>query len=183
MDIILLVALGALLIFFMFNSRKKQKARMQEISDNLVPGAKVMTSFGVYGTVLAVDQENLEVTLESGPGTVLRVHRQAIGQIQTPAVESAAELTDPALGTGVDPITGTEPVVDRADPVDDGAVPEADRSEPLVDESDEGRITDAELDAINEARRAQDADGGGAEAASAEGPADSEDPSTRDDKR
>jgi preprotein translocase subunit YajC len=174
-DIILLVALGALLIFFMFNSRKKQKARMQEITDNLVPGAKVMTSFGVYGTVLSVDQENLEVTLESGPGTVLRVHRQAIGQIQTPAVESAADLPDPAAGAAAGPVAGTEPIVDRAEPT-------ADRVEPLADEGDEDRITDAELDAINEARRTEDVDGGSS-AAAAEGPGDPEDPSIRDDKR
>ena len=82
MDLLIPLALAALLIFFLFNSRRKQKARAEEIKSGLVPGAKVMTTFGVFGTVLSIDEENNQVTIESGPGTVLRVHRQAIGQIE-----------------------------------------------------------------------------------------------------
>lgn len=154
MDILLLVALGGLLIFFMFNSRKKQKDRMQKISDSLVPGATVMTSFGIYGTVLSVDQENLEVTIESGPGTILRVHRQAIGQVTNPEV---------AGGTVPDASSATDATAD------DGA-----------DADDSGRITDAELDAMNQAKRADrdSADGSPAdEKDSGSSPADDEDDS------
>lgn len=154
MDILLLVGLGALLIFFMFNSRKKQQARMRQISDNLVPGVEVMTTFGVYGTVVAVDTEKMEVTLESGPGTVLRVHRQAIGQIQTP-VEAAP--ADPALGEDTAAREDAGPVVDTAPDAPAGAdaadAPVEDTPAETAEEAERRRITDAELDAINEARR------------------------------
>lgn len=91
------LALAALLVFFLFNSRRKQKARMEQIKNDLVPGAKVMTTFGVFGTVVSIDTDNNQVTIESGPGTVLRVHRQAIGQIDNPeSAPAVAEDIEPA---------------------------------------------------------------------------------------
>lgn len=173
MDILLLVGLGALLIFFMFNSRKKQQARMRQISDNLVPGVEVMTTFGVYGTVVAVDTEKMEVTLESGPGTVLRVHRQAIGQIQTP-VEAAP--ADPALGEDAATREDAGPVVDTAPeapaPTDTTAAgdPVEGTAAETAEEAERRRITDAELDAINEARRREQSTPGTDAAADADTP-------------
>lgn len=128
MDLLIPLALAALLIFFLFNSRRKQKARAEQIKTGLVPGATVMTTFGVFGTVLSIDEENNQVTLESGPGTVLRVHRQAIGQINNPETEGAA-----ADGA----VAGSADVADDAE------------------SSDAPAITDAELDAMNERKRAE----------------------------
>lgn len=125
MDLLIPLALAALLIFFLFNSRRKQKARAEQIKSGLVPGATVMTTFGVFGTVLSIDEENNQVTIESGPGTVLRVHRQAIGQIENN--QTAA-------------------------PVDAPAAPAADAD---VDADEKPAITDAELDAMNERKRAE----------------------------
>lgn len=161
---IILLALGALLIFFMFSSRRKQKARMQEISDNLVPGVEVMTSFGVFGTVMDVNTETMQVTIESGPGTTLRVHRQAIGQIQTPAVTGPVDSSLTADDTlGRDPVA-SEPVIDVAPDSQPSTTGPANAEDP-----DGPRITDAELDAINEAKRQENsADAGGVEAADAD---------------
>lgn len=131
MDLLIPLALAALLIFFLFNSRRKQKARAEQIKTGLVPGATVMTTFGVFGTVLSIDDENNQVTLESGPGTVLRVHRQAIGQINNPETEGAA-----AGGA----VAGSADVADDAESRDTPA------------------ITDAELDAMNERKRAENTD-------------------------
>ncbi len=91
-----MAGLGALLIFMMFNSRKKQKAQQEKLSSGLVPGAKVMTSFGVFGTVLDIDLENNRVTIESGPGTVLTVHRQAIGNVEAAEEAQAPSAEEPA---------------------------------------------------------------------------------------
>ncbi|GAA1866938.1 preprotein translocase subunit YajC [Brevibacterium marinum] len=128
MDLLIPLALAALLIFFLFNSRRKQKARAEQIKSGLVPGATVMTTFGVFGTVLSIDDENNQVTLESGPGTVLRVHRQAIGQVNNPEGEVAA--ADGAAAAPAEP----------ADKTKSGETP---------------AITDAELDAMNERKRAE----------------------------
>ncbi|WP_350268867.1 preprotein translocase subunit YajC [Brevibacterium sp. CBA3109] len=128
MDLLIPLALAALLIFFLFNSRRKQKARAEQIKTGLVPGATVMTTFGVFGTVLSIDDENNQVTLESSPGTVLRVHRQAIGQINNPETETAAA---------------------------DGAVAGAPDVADDAESGDAPAITDAELDAMNERKRAE----------------------------
>ncbi len=129
MDLLIPLALAALLIFFLFNSRRKQKARAEQIKSGLVPGATVMTTFGVFGTVLSIDEENNQVTIESGPGTVLRVHRQAIGQIENN--QTAAPVDAPGA-----------------------AVPAAD-ADADVDADEKPAITDAELDAMNERKRAE----------------------------
>lgn len=120
MDLLIPLALAALLIFFLFNSRRKQKARAEQIKAGLVPGAKVMTTFGVFGTVLSINDEDNQVTIESGPGTILKVHRQAIGQIENPETDVA--------------------------PIADGTTEDA---------AETPAITDAELDAMNERKRAE----------------------------
>ena len=130
MDLLIPLALAALLIFFLFNSRRKQKARAEQIKSGLMPGATVMTTFGVFGTVLSIDEENNQVTIESGPGTVLRVHRQAIGQVES---NQAAESVD-APGA---------------------AAPAADADNDADASDDKPAITDAELDAMNERKRAE----------------------------
>jgi len=135
----------------MFNSRKKQKARAEQISNNLVPGARVMTNFGLFGTVTDIDDDGIKVTIESGPGTTIVVHRQAIGQIEPP--ESAVTDGEPAAEPGVVDAAGAS-VADDAP-------------------ADQGRITDAELDAMN-AERARRGDGAAddtAEGEAAEGSA------------
>ena len=129
-DLLIPLALAALLIFFLFNSRRKQKARAEQIKSGLVPGATVMTTFGVFGTVLSIDEENNQVTIESGPGTVLRVHRQAIGQIENN--QAAAPVDAPAADT-----------------------PAADADVDAAADDEKPAITDAELDAMNERKRAE----------------------------
>ena len=107
MEMILILGFGALLIFFMMNSRKKQRQQQEKLSTGLVPGASVMTTFGVFGTVLDVMPEENKVTIEAGPGTVLTVQRQAIGQIEEPvdaglhgagAADADADRVDADLG-------------------------------------------------------------------------------------
>ncbi|WP_228282208.1 preprotein translocase subunit YajC [Brevibacterium atlanticum] len=134
MDLLIPLALAALLIFFLFNSRRKQKARAEQIKSGLVPGATVMTTFGVFGTVLSIDEENNQVTIESGPGTVLRVHRQAIGQIDNPEAATAVDA----------------PVADA--PAADTSAAETSAAET---DGEKPAITDAELDAMNARKRAE----------------------------
>src|SRR5690625_5138806 len=98
MEMILILGFGALLIFFMMNSRKKQRQQQEKLSSGLVIGARVMTTFGVFGTVVDVVEEENKVTIESGPGTILTVHRQAIGTIEEPlgAMDSDLDEADHA---------------------------------------------------------------------------------------
>jgi len=87
---IIIFAVLALLIFFMFrNSRKRQKD-MQNLQSKMVPGARVMTNFGLYGTILSIDEDENQVLLEAAPGTVLTLHRQTITRIVEDSPETVA---------------------------------------------------------------------------------------------
>ncbi|TFB53777.1 preprotein translocase subunit YajC [Cryobacterium sp. Sr3] len=99
MDPLTLVMLAVLaaLVFFMFrNSRKRQKD-LAALQAQMVVGAEVMTNFGMYGTILAIDEEANKVALEIAPGTVVQLHRQTIARVVEPVVaepedEGVAEL-------------------------------------------------------------------------------------------
>lgn len=84
----------AVLIFFMFRNSKKRKAQQAELQDKMVPGADVMTNFGLFGTLVAIDEDSNEALIEVAPGTTLRVHRQTLARVvddETPAEESPAD--------------------------------------------------------------------------------------------
>ncbi len=116
---LIMLAVLALLIFFMFRNSRKRAAEQRELQAKVATGATVMTNFGVYGTILSIDEEENQVLLESSPGTVLTVHRQTINRVVTPAPGSEDEELEPAdgepeFGERVDesdaaPETGTEP--------------------------------------------------------------------------
>jgi len=114
----------------MLNTRKRQKAQQEKLSNNLREGATVMTSFGMFGTVTDVDDDGVKVTVETTPGTSVVIHRQTIAQIEAPQDE--------------EPVAET-PDADKA---------EADKTDANKTDADKApRITDAELDAMNEAKR------------------------------
>ena len=56
----------------------------------LAPGVEVMTTSGIYGTVVGVDDTSIQ--LEVAPGTTVRVAKPAVGQV----------LTGDAVGAGDD---------------------------------------------------------------------------------
>jgi len=88
---LMLPILGAALIFFMWRSNKRRKDQQEQLTSSLVPGVEVMTTFGLFGTLLSVDSETNVAELEVAPGNVLRVHSQAIGRVITPESFEASE--------------------------------------------------------------------------------------------
>ncbi|GAA1057137.1 hypothetical protein GCM10017608_08470 [Agromyces luteolus] len=103
---LIMLAVLAVLIFFMFRNSRKRQAEQRELQTKVVPGATVMTNFGVFGTILSIDEEENRVELESSPGTVLTVHRQTIARVvepvEAPAEAAAAIEGEPEFGERVD---------------------------------------------------------------------------------
>lgn len=98
MDIALLVVAAALLVFMLFNSRKrmaKMKEEQAAKQRQTVPGAEVMLQGGIYGTVVSYDHENLDqpAEVEIAPGVVIKVHSQAVLRVIDP-VELEGEQFD-----------------------------------------------------------------------------------------
>ncbi len=103
---LIMLAVLAVLIFFMFRNSRKRQAEQRELQTKVVPGATVMTNFGVFGTILSIDEEENRVELESSPGTVLTVHRQTIARVvepvDAPAEAAAAIDGEPEFGQRLD---------------------------------------------------------------------------------
>ena len=83
MDPLTIVMLGvlALLIFFMFRNSRKRKQDLVNLQDKMVPGAEVMTNFGLFGTLVSIDDEANVAVIETSPGSTVRVHRQTLARV------------------------------------------------------------------------------------------------------
>ncbi|WXH18319.1 preprotein translocase subunit YajC [Microbacterium sp. LTA6] len=89
MEFLLFGLLAVLLVFMIFNTRKRtkqMKAEQEEKATKTVPGVKVLLQGGIFGTIVAYDAEDLDAPalVEIAPGTVIEVHSQAILRIVEP---------------------------------------------------------------------------------------------------
>jgi preprotein translocase subunit YajC len=89
MEILLFGLLAVLLVFMIFNTRKRtkqMKAEQEEKATKTVPGVKVLLQGGIFGTIVAYDPEDLDspALVEIAPGTIIEVHSQAILRIVEP---------------------------------------------------------------------------------------------------
>ena len=91
---IIMVLLLVVLVFFMFRNKRKRDAQQATLQSKMVPGVEVMLSFGVYGTLVSIDDEANIAEVEVSPGTVLRVHRQTLGRVVEPVVADDAVVSD-----------------------------------------------------------------------------------------
>ncbi|UBQ04064.1 preprotein translocase subunit YajC [Curtobacterium sp. TXMA1] len=117
--IVIIVAFAA----FMFYSSRKRKKQQAELQTKMVPGARVMLSFGLYGTLLSVDDEKVTADVEIAPGTVVTVHRQTLSRVvddngsdveTTVVAEDEAAAPKPVAELNGEPVYGER--VDETDP-------------------------------------------------------------------
>ena len=96
MDIVLLVAMAALLVFMFWSSRRRAK-RMKEEQEAkaraMLPGVKVLLQGGLYGTLVEYDGEDLSKSarVELAPGMEVEVHSQAILRVVDETEETVTE--------------------------------------------------------------------------------------------
>ena len=99
---LIMLAVLALLVFFMFRNGRKRKKDQENLQSTMVPGADVMTNFGLYGTIVSIDEEANKVALEIAPGTIVHIHRQTIARVVepvTPDEDNAVVVDDAADDT------------------------------------------------------------------------------------
>ena len=122
--IVIIVAFAA----FMFYSSRKRKKQQAELQTKMQPGARVMLSFGLYGTLLSVDDEKVTADVEIAPGTVVTVHRQTLSRVvddnasdvdETVTTDDAA--TAPVLDLGKDDRRDEPEFGQRVEPTDSDA--------------------------------------------------------------
>jgi preprotein translocase subunit YajC len=75
-----IIVIGFLLIWLIVvRPQKKRQNQQQQMLEELHVGDEVLTAGGIYGTVTALDEN--EVTVEIAPNTTVRVARRAIAGI------------------------------------------------------------------------------------------------------
>jgi len=97
LPILLFAGLGGLMYFSM-KKQKRVAAATKQMHDSLVPGARVMTTSGLHGTVTAVADDTIE--LEIAPGLRTTWVRAAVREIIVPgpAEDAEYETVDSADG-------------------------------------------------------------------------------------
>ncbi len=93
---LVMLAVLAVLVFFMFRNGRKRQKDQAALQSQMVAGAEVMTNFGMYGTILSIDEEANKVALEIAPGTVVHLHRQTIARVVEPTVAESESEVEPA---------------------------------------------------------------------------------------
>ena len=75
---IIILAFGVIYLLFV-RPQKKRQMQQKQMVDELRVGDEVLTAGGIYGTISAVDED--QVTVEIAPQTEVRVARRAIAGV------------------------------------------------------------------------------------------------------
>jgi len=88
LPIILLVVVFWLVVVRPTRTRSRQAAETQR---SLVPGTRIMLGSGIFGTIVSIGDETLDVRIADN--TVITVHRQGVARIipEEPVVEGDDE--------------------------------------------------------------------------------------------
>ena len=98
--LVIAVLFGAVYLLLIRPQRNRQR-KAQQTQGEVTPGQRITTTAGIYGTVTAVDGQDLE--LEIAPGVEIRIMRRAVLNIlpeDNPEDDAPAE---PETGFGEKP--------------------------------------------------------------------------------
>ncbi|MEU8360549.1 preprotein translocase subunit YajC [Nonomuraea sp. NPDC048882] len=88
-SILPLILLVVVFYFLLIRPQRKRQQEAVQMQNSLAPGARVMTTTGLFATVVAVDNE--DVILEVAPGIETRWVKAAIGRVVTPGDAPASD--------------------------------------------------------------------------------------------
>jgi preprotein translocase subunit YajC len=91
--LIVIVGLFGLLYFVTIRPQRNRQRAAAQTQRTVEPGARVRTTAGMYGTVVAVDDQ--DVVLELAPGVEVRFLRRAIMDVVPDPSDMEAEEPEP----------------------------------------------------------------------------------------
>lgn len=95
-SLLIIIVIFAIMMIFMFRSQSRRKRAAQQTQRQVVDGARIRTTFGVYGTVVESDDRN--VIVEVAPGTRIKMLRQAIAMVVPDDEPEGVAPTTPTFG-------------------------------------------------------------------------------------
>lgn len=78
MVIVMWVALGLIIWFFMIRPNKKRQQEIQNFRNSITVGTKVVTAGGIHAEVRSIDELNNILVLEIDKGVTIRVDRNSV---------------------------------------------------------------------------------------------------------
>ena len=91
-----IVLIGVVFYLLIMRPARNRQKQQQALLAALAPGTAVMTTAGVYGTIVEIDGE--DVRLEVAPGVVLRMVKPAIAKVIDESDRSDASDSDASSG-------------------------------------------------------------------------------------
>ncbi|HVF08290.1 MAG TPA: preprotein translocase subunit YajC [Actinomycetota bacterium] len=94
-----LLLMGGVFYFLLIRPQQRRARAQQALLRSVEVGDEIVTTAGVFGTIVAIDDETDVVTVEIAPGTQIRMVRAGIGRIvgdedETAAIESGERDTE-----------------------------------------------------------------------------------------
>ncbi|MFC5746709.1 preprotein translocase subunit YajC [Actinomadura rugatobispora] len=89
-NLLLLLAVPLVFYFLLIRPQSKRRKEQMQMQSALAPGARVMTTSGMYADVVSVDDDGL--VLEIAPGVQARFVKQSVMQVVTEADKPAEEI-------------------------------------------------------------------------------------------
>ena len=86
-SMVMIVAMFALLYFFMIRPQKKQEKEVNNMRNNLVVGDEITTIGGIIGKIVSIKDETL-VLETSRDGTKIRILKSAVRNVDVHAEEA-----------------------------------------------------------------------------------------------
>src|SRR5215471_15857246 len=128
--ILIVVVIGVAVYFLMMRPQQRRRKQMMQVNNELQPGQRVRTTAGIYGTIVAVDGQDLD--LEIAPGVEVRIMRRAIMDV----------VPDDGPDGGYDGPDGSHEDI----PAEEAAAHEEAHSQTAADEDEDGdgEATDGE---------------------------------------
>ncbi|MCU1583636.1 MAG: preprotein translocase subunit YajC [Microbacteriaceae bacterium] len=111
-SLILIAVALAVFVFFQFRTSRKRAKETAARQSAIGPGVEIMTNYGLYGTVISIDEDTNVALIETTPGTVLKIHRQTILK----AVEDETPASDEAVADEPTAQLNTDNAIVMGDP-------------------------------------------------------------------
>jgi preprotein translocase subunit YajC len=75
-SILVIVVVFGLIYMLLIRPQRNRQRKAQQTQGEVVPGQRIITSAGIYGTVTSVQDQDMEI--EIAPGVEIRILRRAI---------------------------------------------------------------------------------------------------------
>ncbi|MCI2420144.1 preprotein translocase subunit YajC [Saccharopolyspora sp. K220] len=116
----LLIVLLAVPLFLQARKQKRAVAEQQKLQNSITPGDRVMTTSGVFGTVVATSDDSIDLEIAPGMTTtwVRAAVREKVNTDSAPAAESAEKEETPAEAEATTSTDTTESKAEIAEPIE-----------------------------------------------------------------